>query len=215
MILRPRDFISTEDDKKLPMPTLPKVNEDHPKDVIVYDERTFEAPFEMLRYFSELPDIIPKSIERAYQKGMGYMYPDGVYGCHYCNHYTKNIAKLVLEDDSELSTKIKTKGGTCRYEEHTVKWAAPVKNKITGTIHMAQRKPCVVSEAKIEIFVEEGLLNNYEVQGREFDFPTLEELTNNFKMQQENHTIQENHTVIPEKKGFFKTMYDRLKNLLG
>jgi hypothetical protein len=218
--IRPEQFISSEDGKPLTLPPLPELDETRPKDVIICKGSTYEVHAEMIIYFSDLPNILPKRIGRAVQKGMGLMDPDGGYGCHYCNHYANNIANLLRQGDGKRVVTHNTDSRGCGYEEHTVKWATPVSNPATGDVCMAQRDPCVVNEANIEILVEEGLFNSYKVPNSEFNFPTVEalaqspELQEKFMVRRGKEPASKGAQQETDGKGFLGKLYERLKRLL-
>lgn len=223
--MRPGDFLTSEDGKEIPMPEKPKIDPNKPKDVIKYKDQVFEVNGDWVFYLSKLPDILPERINRACQWGMGMMYPDGGYGCHYCNHYKHNLDKLKAELESNPPTGGIEVGGTnivigepiimhtseagCGYEELNVRWAGTLEDRETGAIAIALREPCVVDEATIEVLVQRGLLNEFEVPGKEFDFPTLEQLSN-------NPEIEKKYTLSPgsKTKVFLKKIYNGLKNLI-
>ncbi len=172
---------STADDMEVPVPERPVVTENSVRDVIQYKGKVYAVPREMIVYFADHPENLPGRIRRSLRNGVGMMYPDGGYGCPYCNHYQDNIANLLASgqmdgpmvfDAGDIGIPgIHVKG--CQYQRaEDVKWATEFKNIETGQVVMAQRTPCVVDDSLIAELAEKGLLEEYLAE-REFDFPTI------------------------------------------
>jgi len=111
------------------------------------------------------------------------MYPNGAYGCFYCGHYAHNPIKKALETGTAQIHNVDGTPGIgvngCRYPGKDIRRASPFENKQNKKLVMIQRTPCVVSDATIEELAERGVLDQYEVKGRVFDFPTFDQLENN------------------------------------
>ena len=101
------------DGKEIPVPEKPQVDESSPRDVIEYKGKIFEVPSDMIFYLSKQPDVLRARINRALENGMGFIYPDGSYGCWYCNHYTDNLAKTFSEGN--IGVQIHNLGGCAGY----------------------------------------------------------------------------------------------------
>jgi len=223
-MMKPEQFISSS--VEIEVPKMPSVDDAYTKDVVLYKGRIFELHPAVIHYLAGLPQILPKRIERACGLGMGFMYPDGGYGCHYCNHSSMNIEKLVsgaenretiaeLEVDGEklaIGAPIihNTSEKDCRFEELNVRWASAVTDgKI---IVMVVKKPCVVHEATIETLIEGKLLDSYEVHGRKFDYPSFEEMVNDEELQKKYAVKQPEQKQMPEQMGFFRRLYRNAKD---
>lgn len=154
----------------------PEINDNSPKDVIECNGRVFEVPTEMIEHLALLPDNLAARIDRAVQNGMRFMYDDGGFGCHHCNHYALDVGQEAMRTGTTIHYQVDER--KCRYKQNGVKWAGRFYDKQTGAAVMAQKKPCVVLDSLIKELVGRGLLDQYEVQ-RKFDFPTLSELKEN------------------------------------
>ncbi len=176
------------DGKKIPFPQEPVITEDSPRDFIKYNGRVFEVPTATYHYLQNLPEVLEARIKRAREMGMAFMYPDGGYSCHYCNHYVNNLDKLLSQSDGEEviihNTQGEPKTGVtnCLYERvEDVARATFMQNEERGLIVIAKTNPCVVEDATILEISERGYFDEYEVD-REFDFPTIQELEENPKL---------------------------------
>jgi len=179
--IRLGNVISTMDGADIPVPEKPDIEGDPHRDVLLYKNRMFKVHPNIITYLADLPENLEARIRTTLKNGMGFMYPDGVFGCHYCNHYRTNIAKTLAEGGEDMTSH--TRSGTpgvnvsgCMYEETNVKWASLFTNGKTGAMLMIQKTPCVVYDSTIEHLVESGQLDQYEVHGEEFDFPTFDEV---------------------------------------
>jgi hypothetical protein len=175
-------YVSSSDNKPIPVPEKPIIDETSLKDVIKYNGRIFEVPTEMIHYLADLPENLQPRIGRTKRNGMGFMYPDGSTGCHYCNHYTSNIANIL--SDNGVGVTVHNREGTrgiavtgCNYEQkEDVRWASTFQNRETGEVVMAQKTPCVVHDSMIAMLADSGAFDQYEVKGRAFQFPTITEI---------------------------------------
>ena len=70
---------------------------------------------------------------------------------------------------------------------------------------MAQSTPCVIEDSRILELIERGLLDEYEVQGRSFDFPMIIELENNKKLQEQFKVGKDIKTAASS---FLKRLYN-------
>jgi hypothetical protein len=175
--------VSTDDNLEPELPDKPKITEKSQIDIIFYKGRIFEVPIEMINYLAQLPPNLKARIRRAEEYGMTNMSPDGMYGCWYCNHYQNNIARI-FSNSADGQCVVMNNTGTpgisvneCLYEGRGyVKWATTLVHKKKGIKVIAQRSPCVIHDAKIEVLAEKGLFDKYEVKGREFNYPTVEDM---------------------------------------
>jgi len=171
------------DNKEIKEPEKPTIDPDAPKDVIKYGDRIFEVPGEMVWYFAHKKDVLSTRIKRTMKNGIGNMYPDGAFGCFYCNHYTQNIANLFTQDLSQgraIFGNVQGEPGIavdgCTYQrKENVLWVTAFQNA-KGDVVMAQKTPCVVYDSLIAEIIEQGLLNEYEVKSRELNYPRIGEL---------------------------------------
>ncbi len=181
---RLEQLVSTADEIEPALPDKPVITDKSPRDVISYKGRIFEVPIDMIYYLADLPPNLKARIRRAEEYGMNNMSPDGAYGCWYCNHNQNNIARLLSSPAADGQCIILNSPGTpgisvenCIYEGRgTVQWATTFLNKKKLTTVMAQKTPCVVYDAMIEVLAEKGLFDEYEVKGREFNYQTIEDL---------------------------------------
>jgi len=179
--------ITSEDNKPLPIPQKPVITADSQRDFIQYKNRVFEVPRDIIIYHTSHPSNLPAIIARTNKNGIAVMYPNGSTGCHYCSHYQYNIDALlsggdeVVIHDTDGEPSIAVKG--CQYKSvEDVKWATRFTHK-SGRVIMAQKTPCVVDDSMIAYLAESGKLDEYEVKGSEFNYPTLQELTGNKELQ--------------------------------
>jgi hypothetical protein len=221
-MMKPEQFISSS--VEIEVPKMPSVDEAYTKDVVLYKGRLFELHPAVIGYLAALPQIRPKRIERACSLGMGFMYPDGSYGCHYCNHSSNNLERLVSgAEDRETIAEVEVDGEKvpigapiihntsekeCRFEELNVKWATACTNG--KVVVMVVKKPCVVHEAPIETLVEGKLLDSYEVHGRNFDYPSFDDMVNDEALQKKYAVKIPEQKQIPEQNGFFRRLYSSL-----
>ncbi|MBI5881289.1 hypothetical protein HZB90_04115, partial [archaeon] len=151
----------------------------NPNDVILYRGRMFEVHPAMLDYLASQPGTLNARIDRAMRNGMAIMDTDGAYGC---THYAQNLGALLAESGGRMvihnvKENLDNSIKGCKYERtDDLKWARAVRSRGTGKIVMAQRNPCVVEDAKVTVLADNGLLDECEVQGREFNYPTVAQL---------------------------------------
>jgi hypothetical protein len=177
-------LFSSADKIEPALPEKPKITKKSQIDIVFYKGRIFEVPVEMIYYLANLPPNLKARIQRAEKYGMTIMSPDGCYGCWYCNHYQNNIARIFsnpAESGGFIIMHAKGMPGIsveeCIYEGRgDVKWATTLVNEKKGIRVVAQKTPCVVNDAQIEVLAEKGLFDRYEVKGKEFNYPTVGEL---------------------------------------
>ena len=158
----------------------PKIDESLPKDIIQYHGRIFEIPVEIVEYLGNLPGNNSRIINEANLKGAKFVYNLSVHNCFYCSHYRSDTSPM-LSDEIHSG---------CNYDgTGDIKWATVFKNKDSSITVMAQKSPCVVDDAMVEQLAKSGSLDEFEVQGREFQYPTLKELVENPELE-EQHRIQ-------------------------
>ena len=212
---------SSSDGKEIPAPERPQIDENTPKSVIRYKDRIFEVPAPMVHYLADLPENLPSRIRRAIENGMGFMYADGAFACWYCNHYRANLATIMESEVQRLNETgdnprpiAVSQAGTpgvsvsgCFYMgDENVRFARPYTNPRTGAVVIAQGKPCVVYDTMIADLVERGLLDEYEVKGKKFNYPTLDEL-------KENPRLEKAYTIRPT--NLIKRAIIIMKGILG
>ncbi len=175
------EFITSMDGDEIPEAKKPKITSRSQRDIIECHGKVYEVPVDMLYYLANLRYNLPARIDKTIENGMGMMYPDGVFACWYCNHYTHNLRRLHEKSRGDIvvhSTEGQPGVGFtgCTYKgDPGIRWATRFEKSEPKIAVMAQRTPCVVDQTMISFLHGRGLLDEYEV-GREFDFPTLDEI---------------------------------------
>ena len=167
------------------MPEKPVID-DTPKDVIKYKERVFEVPTKTVLSLADLPENLDTRIKRTIENGMNFIYPDGIFSCHYCGYYSPHNVMVINNTRSahrEGRVGIYVRG--CEYKRaEDVRWVTSFTQESSGKAVMAQRTPCVVYDSMIAQLIETGQLDEFEVEGREFDYPTIGDLIGMPELQQ-------------------------------
>lgn len=194
-----------------------KLDPNLPPIVIEYDWRIFEIPLEMFDYFCFIPRVLEKRMGLAIENGLE-MDQIGGYGCHYCNHFTHNLANQLVAHEMRRATGEKAECfiynaedvpglgvKECNYtREIPLKTAESLRNCKTGVVVMAQKHPCVAMDTKVMTLLELGLLDEYEVQGRTFDYPTTTDLHRDPLLIEKFRVDVPDASSEPDRKGFFK-----------
>jgi len=161
----------------------PETAEKSPIEVIFYKGRIFEVPAKTLWDFAQEPANLRERIRLAGDLGLGGMTGEGGIGCWYCSHYQSNIAAIANSGTGNKCIIMNATGYAgisvdgCFYDGNKdIKWASTFYHREKGTPATAQRMPCVAYEALIEVLAKKGLLDQYESKGKQFDYPTINEL---------------------------------------
>ncbi len=227
--IRLETIATSEDGKELPKQKKAEVDINRPKDIILYKDRMFEVHNGIIHYLANQPERLENRIAIAQEDGMSMMYPDGGFGCMYCRHYPFNPAVVAVQTGMTVCGSVGGEPGIyvegCSYNgREEVGWAGVKENKQTKECIMARMTPCVVYDAMIEDLVESGYLDDYEIEKRAFDYPTIidvaknPELKEKFMVESWEPNIEKIKVKIPEvkpKRGVGTRIVGWLKKTFG
>jgi len=171
-------LVTNDEGNELPVPEKPVIDDKSPRDVVMYKDKMFEVPSDLIHYLADHPDNLPSRVRRTRENGMMLMHPGGGFHCGGCSFYP-NGAKTLKPGQVGIYNYVGTPGievKGCKYKQGDVRWASEFTNRETGEDVMAERTPCVVNDSIIAELAEKGLLNKYEVHGKEFGFPKIIEM---------------------------------------